>query len=578
MPPIHTVWGVTATQYRDNHGGKPGDLCVDEHGEQRCLNQSTGGRVTWRRGRANFGAGKMQARLGATCNGPCRIPGHAGERGVPRAAAATDWGALDTLGRRLYLRRNDLGLSDVGSLPRAVPGLLLQVRAVGPPEGEPAASTHDTAANELVGATGAADRVVFIYYRIPAAEAADPAGWLRRIYPAAAACGARAWMWTPPAGERVWPVSAFGGTPPRQPGLGGVATDRGLGSPVLRSAYRTMRRYAEAYAAAWGVSRRAALARWLWVYDRVGVVQWRHIEPARIQGECAALDPHDIPAAIQFLTEDGMPPPAELRAVDLAAAGGAGGEGEPADDQLRDDEPQPAVSDAPQMEDADAQDDAAQADDSDDDDGAGAGAGGGPAVNRFPVPALAVPAAGSFNDGINLADNGSIVANNSTVIIINGGSYDASGGVLHHAGRPGGGPAGGGGGPAGGGGAQRPPDSRRRPWSWWLNRSMQRVVAPGMPPTAVRLMSLLPGVRNEALRWLINVRGLTYATGMAPDEYVAALDSAANRDRFGAGAAARPAPVGEYPSAEWAARIPYAMPPIATLLALAQEDRRNLLR
>ena len=38
--------------------------------------------------------------------------------------------------------------------------------------------------------------------------------------------------------------------------------------------------------------------------------------------------------------------------------------------------------------------------------------------------------------------------------------------------------------------------------------------------------------RNSALEWLINERGLTYATGMAVDEYVAAAGTAAERQHY----------------------------------------------
>jgi hypothetical protein len=160
----------------------------------------------------------------------------------------------------------------------------------------------------------------------------------------------------------------------------------------------------------------------------------------------------------------------------------------------------------------------------------------------------------------NLADigtmgDGNIV--NSTVIIINGGAFDP--------------------------GKPRQPSShrgdQRMPWSWWVRQSVRLLSEPGGAMVAARaLLSMDASTRDACLRWLINDRGLTFETGMAGDEYAVAADPAARAKFDGGPFTKSAAPVPQMPDASWAARVPYHLAPIATLMCLDGAARQALIQ
>jgi hypothetical protein len=515
--PGEKVWGLTAKEYANQHGGQGGDLCVDEDDEERCLNDKGSGRYTWKRGREKFGHGSAAPRLRNTCSGPCRIPGHPGPRGAP-APGPTDWAKLDQLGNTLYRRRGDLGLSEAVSLPVAKPGLLVATEtAPGTAPGAANRSTAETPATLLTGTSGPEDHVVLLYYKLP--PNADPREWLEHNHPDVAQCSQSLWLWTPPDRTRIFPVSAFGGVVSHA--AAGPGTKTGLGSMGMRAGFSASREFAKAYAAAWGITPAAAVQRWLWLYDNIVAVEWRNFDADRLTGQCAGTGAHDVHNVLQFLTADGMPPADQVTAV----------------------------------------------------------AGGQLPHNLPPVP----PAAdGKYVNQIGRGAKGSF--NNSVIVVINNGHYLGGGRLPAGVGpKPGAGGAaatGAGAAPAPAPGPAPPPAADRQDWSWWLRRSMQRISSKhGAAVAARRLLKVGTTERNAGIKWLINDRGLTYATGMSPDEYIAAADTQANRDRFGrAIGIAGPPVTGDYPSAEWASRIPYALAPIATIMCLDQQERRDLLK
>jgi hypothetical protein len=524
------VWGLTADEYASQHGGQGGDLCVDQNGDDRCLNDKGDSKFTWLRGRAGFGHGPIKPRLGATCSGPCRIPGHPGPRGQP-SNAATDWDSLDQLANHLYKKRGDLGLSDAASLPTAKPGLLVLTEASAPSK-VPNRSTAETPATLLTGESGPANQVILLYYKVP--PGAHPGEWLSRTHPAVASCSQKMWLWTPVDHSRIFPVSSFRGIAPKS--VAGASTAAKLGSPSLRAGYLASRKYADAYAAAWSMTPRAAIDRWVWVYDHIVALEWKNFDSSQLTEPCKDLGRHDIHMALQFLTEDGMPPADQLTPV-------VGGK----------------IHSANQLT---------------------------PTAERTIPPAPTAPMGVPVTHGITNIHNNP----NSVIVVINGGTFTNGPNIgMSQKGDQGGQQA------ARKLDGQNPPETKPNPpekktnppetnqrhsWSWWLRQSMTHISGRhGIAVSARRLLSMDMLGRNDALRWLINVRGLTYASGMSPEEYVAAADTKDNRERFMivTGTSVDTQPVGDYPSATWADRIPYAMAPISTIMCLDQAERRKFL-
>ncbi len=514
MPDVK-VLGLTAAEYVRRHGGEVGDKCTDA-GVDWCVNRSGGGKPTWLRGRDTFGRGTASPRLRATCSGPCRVPGSL--RLPPRPVASAEWARLDQLGRSLYSQRAALRLGDPSGLPALAKGVVVarQLRPGPNPAGQ---------------LTGVGDpAIVCLFVAAPEGTTDKTAAqWFRR-HPLAGT-GPAAWI-EPSSRARALPVStevaALSAAPAAGAAEAGAAQTYGLGVEGLARAYQTSREFAAAYAAAWQVTRRQAIAQWLDVYDDVVALEWSRFDPGTVVGPVP--DPATFHAALVFLTDDSLAP----NRVDLAA---------PPEAAPPEVVPPEAAPPAPP--------EAAP-----------------PEVAPPATPAGVVPAApagvapaapaGVAPAGVAVgARNSGIVANNSTVIIINGGSFDPTAGGI-------------------GLGDRRPeaPVGRRMPWSWWCRESQRLLIDRQL--AAKRLLAMDTEARDDALRWLINERGLTYETGMAGDEYVLAAASAAERDRAQDETLRSTAPVPRLPDPVWSRRVPHLLAPIGTLMCLDHRARQQL--
>jgi hypothetical protein len=543
------VWGLTADEYVRRHGGHAGDRCADERGVPFCINSPEPGKYTWLRGRGEFGRADPGVSLPLRCQGPCRIPRHHGDRAPP--PHRVDWAELDRLAERLYSRRQHLLVPRAASLPSARPGLLV----VGTVEG-------DTPATELVYAAepDPVDRRVALYYRLTDRAAASPgaaAAWLASTHPAISACGLQTWLWRPPAGAKLGPIA---GGPPDQ--RVGAATNAGLGQPGTRAAYAAAKQYSKAYAAAWDVTPRASVAKWLDLYDNVVAIQWVDFDPLRLRGCRVARD--SIDSVLMFLTPDGLPPSAQLTKVEptaaraSAAAPAAAAAPKAAPSRLRNLAGKGLKIAAGAVI------------------GAGATAAATAALNRLTRPATpaapptaapptaapptaaappAAPPAGARPGGPTIVGSNNIL-NTGTInigpitLVIGGGEFRPD-----RAGRP---------------TARRD----RRPWSWWAKASIENMGDFDRENGMEMLDMMSTTERQEADRWLINQRGLTFATGMGADEYVAAATPDGRRQFDGAMPTSGGHDVSEFPAPEWGQRIPYAVAPVATLFCLDREARR----